>query len=84
MTRDQYIEMAEHFARYANTEVTYKSMNTYYGYGYGKISERKYNIKTAVLVGVGILGNTEHFILQQSVGGHIAIHYRDITFPTKH
>lgn len=81
MTREQYIEMAEHFARFANKEVTYKSMNIYYGYGYGEVSKHKFNTKTAILVGVGILGNTEHFILQQRIGGHIAIHYRYITFP---
>lgn len=81
MTREQYYEMAENFAKYANLEVQYKSFNTYYGYGYGELSKYKYNQKSGTLRGVGIGGNTEHFILQMQYGGLTAIHYRHIKFP---
>ena len=82
MTRAQYYEMAENFAKYANREVGYKVMNLYYGRGRAEIHKHKYEHRTGTLRGVGILGNAEHLILQQTpYGGLTAIHYRNITFP---
>ena len=81
MTREQYYEMAENFAKYANLEVQYKAMNIYYDRGYGELSKHKYNHKNGTLRGVGILGNAEHFILQMQYGGLTAVHYRYIKFP---
>lgn len=82
MTREQYYEMAQNFAEFANLEVEYKTLNLYYNRGYGKISEKKYNVDKASLIGVGILGNSEHLILQKPCWGRIAVHYRNIVFPS--
>lgn len=80
MTKEQYYEMVENFADYANKEVTYKRFNVYYGSDYGEISKRKYNTCKGILRGVGINGNAEHLILAD-YGHRSAIHYRDIEFP---
>lgn len=77
MTREQYYEMAENFCKYGNKEVEYKSLNLHPT----QSNPGKYNTKTATLIGVGILGNAEHFILMGNYGGRIAIHYRNIKFP---
>ena len=73
--------MAENFAKFAGMYVPYKYSNIYYNRGYGDQSKYKFNHGTATLVGVGVSGNTEHFILQKDYGGRIAIHYRYITWP---
>ena len=78
MTREQYYEMAENFAKYGNNEVEYKVLNLHPT----KSNSKKYNIRKATLIGVGILGNAEHFILQGDYTGRMAIHYRNITWPT--
>ena len=78
MTREQFIEMAENFYKYANQQVEYKSLNLHAS----AKNQRKYNTKTATLVGVGVLGNAEHIILQAEFGGRIAIHYTNIKMPT--
>ena len=78
MTREQYYEMAENFCKYGNNEVEYKTLNLHPT----KSNPNKYNHKTATLVGVGILGNAEHLILQGEFGGRMAIHYSNIKFPS--
>lgn len=85
MTLNQYYEMAENFGKYANREVQYKSLNLYYDIqkNHGKKDAKKYETKTATLIGVGIEGNTYHFILVKPIIGRIAIHYRNIKFPNE-
>lgn len=78
MTREQYYEMAENFAKYGNNEVEYKVLNLHPT----KSNSKKYNPKKGTLIGVGILGNAEHFIIEDDFGGRVAIHYRNITWPT--
>ena len=85
MTRNQYYEMAENFYKYAGKEVQYKSLNLYYDIqkNHGKKDARKYETKTATLVGVGIEGNTYRFIMVRPGWGRISIHYSDIKFPNE-
>ena len=80
MTREQYYEMAQNFAEFAGKKVPYKSLNHYYYFGYGEISKHKYNHYQGILVGVGVGGNSEHFILQRDYG-RVCIHYTNITWP---
>lgn len=80
MTKNEYYEMAENFAMYANTEVSYKSLNLHYNSE--RRGDKKFNVKRATLMGVGILGNAECFILAD-FGRRIAIHYSNISFPRK-
>jgi len=79
MTRNQYYDMTENFVKYAGRDVEYKAWNIYYGRVKGM---KKYNVKTAQLIGVGIEGNTYHFILQLPYGGRTAVHYSHIKFPS--
>lgn len=81
MTREQYIEMAQDFARFAGIDVSYKSMNIYHGRGYGELSKHKFNYYHGVLKGVGVQGNEEHFLILREGWGIVCIHYRYITWP---
>lgn len=76
MTREQYYEMAENFCKYCNKDVEYKSMNLHPQTN----NTKKYNTGVATLIGVGIWGNAEHFILSRC-GQRMAIHYSKIVFP---
>ena len=81
MTKNQYVEMAQNFAKFAGMYVPYKSMNIYHGRGYGELSKYKYNYYQGTLVGVGVEGNAEHFLIHREGWGIVCIHYRYITWP---
>lgn len=69
MTKQQYIEMAQDISRFAGMIVTFR------------VPGRKME-DHARLMGVGVYGNKENFILQRAYGGRFVVHYHYIKWPS--
>ena len=74
MTQNDYIKVAQNFAGYANKRVEFEKLDLY--------SEglNKYIKSSARLIGVGVMGNAEHFILAD-LGHRMAVHYSKVKMP---
>ena len=75
MTQNDYIKVAQNFAGYANKRVEFEKLDLH-----SEGLKNKYIKKSARLIGVGVMGNAEHFILAD-LGRRMAVHYSKVKMP---